>query len=106
MSRWSDALAVREGERLGRRIQKVDSVEQRARGEAASLLLFEDVLERCPVEPLEHHVRDVRAARRVERPDVPGLDDRSGARRELAEERSFLDERVEEVLLLALGQLA
>ena len=101
-----DALAVGERQGLAGGVEEVHRLGRRPQRDPGRLLLAEDVLERRAFEPLEHHVGDVRPSSALEHPDVAGLHDGRGARREVGQERPFLDELVEEPLAILLAHVA
>ena len=78
----------------------------RAKGRPRAFSSASDGLERRPLEPLEHHEGDARRAFAVEHPDVARLHDGRRARREVREERALLDELVEQLLPVRLGEVA
>ncbi len=87
-----DSLAVHdvEGER-----DRLEDPHRAREGERADV--FEDALERAAVEPLEDQVRNPGAVLGSEVADVPRLDDRRAAPRELREEGPLLDELFDEL---------
>jgi hypothetical protein len=98
-------VAVRHAQRVGQRqrpdraVHDLKRLEHPARLAATDpVVVPEERLERLPVEPLEHHVRQPRPARRRQRADVPRLHDAGRAARQLAEQLALLHELIEQLV--------